>query len=88
MKPPKPFPIPKRKSKRLPKRKPVTLCAAGIIRDDFGSNIFAMSDMKLSFWNGAFSADRMALKVKSINDSWLTHYQTFPPFPFNRQAAS
>src|SRR5438034_3612711 len=71
MKPPKPFPTPKRKSKRLHRRKPVTLCAAGISRRDFGSSIFVISDMKLSFWNGAFSGDRMATKVKSINDSWL-----------------
>src|SRR5438477_5880258 len=71
MKPPKPFLIPKRKSKRLPRRKPVTLCAAGISRRDLGSSIFVVSDTKLSFWNGAFSGDRMATKVTSINDSWL-----------------
>lgn len=60
IRPPKPFLYRQPHPDRLPKRKLVTLCAAGINN----KKVIIVFDSKLSFYGGTFSADRMAFKMR------------------------
>lgn len=66
IRPPKPYHPRRSKFKRLLRRKPVTICAAGIT----GMSIIAVHDSKLSFFGGSISGEGMAYKARDITKNW------------------
>jgi hypothetical protein len=66
IRPPEPHPSPWRNRARLPRRKQVTICAAGINQ----LKIIAVKDMKLSFFGGTISSEGVAWKQRMINSQW------------------
>jgi len=60
--------------RRLPERKFLTVCIAGISRYYSQDVLIMACDRKISFWGGAYSADGVALKLRGIHKAWFVMF--------------